>query len=249
MLLGVTSVTLPDLSVENILELAEKNSLTVIEWDEAHIKRGDAPGAEAVYEKTAAKGIQIAAYHSVFDVQKASEWTFSQVLEVAEALHTDAVVLSLGTKGNGTEDLLMSLAEKVQSLADLAAARNITVCFAYHRDTLLEDYIKTGRFLETVNRKNVRLIWQPNRTSSLIYNIFDLKMLAPYVHHVYVSYKESSEGCSTIMEGKDEWQQYLKVLKGQASGTLLFKDCDIAEFDSECALMREWMSDIFTSGC
>lgn len=246
MLLGVTSITLPELSVDTILELAEKNSLAVIEWDEAHVKRGDLPEIKAIYEKCAAKGIQIAAYHSSFDVQKASEWTFSQVLETAEALHTDTVVLSPGPKGNGTEDQLMSLAEKVQNLADLAEKRKITICFVYHRDTLLEDYIKTGRFLETVNRANVRLIWQPNRTSSLIYNIFDLKMLAPYVHHVYVSYKESSEGCTTIMEGKDEWQQYLKVLKGQASGTLLFKDCDISEFDSECALMREWMSGIFT---
>ncbi|MBE7035740.1 MAG: hypothetical protein E7403_00410 [Ruminococcaceae bacterium] len=246
MLLGVTTVTLPELSVEEILVLAEKNSLAVMELDEEHVKRGNIAAAEAVYEKTQAKGIQIVAYYSAFDVQHASEWTFSQVLETAETLHTDAVVLSLGTSANGTEEVLMNLTEKVQNLADMASKRNIKICFTYHRDTLLEDYIKTGRFLDAVKRENVRLIWQPNRTSSLIYNIFDLKMLAPYVHHVYVSYKESSEGCTTIMEGKDEWQQYLKVLKGQASGALLFKDCDIEEFNSECLLMREWMSGIFT---
>ena len=247
MLLGVTSVTLTELSVDEILTLAEKNMLDVIEWDETHVMGGKIAEAETVYEKTRAKGIQIAAYHSCFDVWHTSEWTFSQVLETAEALHTEAVVLSLGTKGNGTEEILMSLVEKVQNLADMAAERKITVCFSYHRETLLEDYIKTSRFLEAVNRKNVRLTWQPNRTSSLIYNIFDLKMLAPYVHHVYVSYKESSEGCTTILEGKDEWQQYLKVLKGQVSGTVLFKDCDMIDFDSECTLMQEWMSEIFTA--
>lgn len=245
MQLGVTSVTLTELSIEEILELAAQNSLAVIEWGEAHVIRGHIQEAEAVYQKTLAKGLQIVAYHSTFDVQHTSEWTFSQVLETAEALHTETVVLSLGAQTNEAEDRLMSLVEKVQNLADMADSRKIRICFVYHRTTLLEDYIKTSQFLEAVNRDNVRLIWQPNRTSSLIYNIFDLKTLAPYVHHVYISYKESSEGYTTIIEGKDEWQQYLKVLKGQASGTLLFKDCDISEFDSECTLMREWISGIF----
>lgn len=248
MQLGLTSVTMPTLTVEAILQMAKANSLEVIEWSEQHVKHGDIKKAEAVGEQTKAAGLKVVAYHAAFDIQQATESEFSKVLETAVGLGTDTVILSAGAKSaeHLSDEKLMCLAEKVQHFVDVAADKKMTLCFIYSRDTLLDDYVFANRFLDALGRENVRLSWQPSRTSSLIYNIFDLKMLAPFVHHVYISYVEASEGCTTMLECKDEWQQYLKVLKGQTSNIFLFKDCDIEAFDTECNLMKDWIAGIYT---
>ena len=143
------------------------------------------------------------------------------------------------------DDALDTLAHAMQHLAALAEAHSLTLCLSYRRGSVLEDYIRTTRFMELVAHKNVFVSWQPNRTSSLIYNIFELKMLAPFVRLVYVSYLDAAARYTPIIEGKDEWQQYLKVLKTSAKGgTLLFRDCKVEDFESECALMQEWVTDI-----
>ena len=41
MVLGLTSVTLLELTVDMILRLAHDNKLTVIEWSERHLRHGD----------------------------------------------------------------------------------------------------------------------------------------------------------------------------------------------------------------
>ncbi len=247
MQLGLTSLSMPELSVDAIIKLAKDNGLSAIEWSEKHIKQGDVKTALSVNRKSKASGLNIVAYHSDFDVQNALETSFAEVLQTAKALDTDTIILSAGVPNNDlkTEDRLQNLSAKVPHLADMALAQNMVLCFAYSQNTILEDYIHTAQFLSAVKRDNVRLSWQPSRISSLIYNIFDLKMLASFVQHVYISYMEASEGCTTMIESKDEWQQYLKVLKGHESSLLLFRDFDVTCFHAECQLMREWIADIY----
>lgn len=245
MLLGMTSVTLHESSIDDIVHLAKNNNLQAIEWDESHVKRGQIAEAEAVRKKSAQAALRITAYSTDFNIHSDSEWFFSKVLETAAALGTDTITLTIEKPSlpEDTGGVSAPLIAKVQNLADLAASAKMKLCFAYRRGSLLEDYIHTGRFIEAISRQNVYISWQPNRTSSLIYNIFELKTLAPFVHHVYVSYPDADSGYTPIIEGKDEWHQYLKVLHGKPNGTLLFKDCNIAGFSSECALMQEWVAE------
>lgn len=246
MVLGLTSVTLLELTVDMILRLAHDNKLTVIEWSERHLRHGDTAEAARLKKLSENAGLTIAAYHPDFDICGGSDAEFEAILDTAAALGTDTVSLTIASgSGENPDDALDTLAHAMQHLAALAEAHSLTLCLSYRRGSVLEDYIRTTRFMELVAHKNVFVSWQPNRTSSLIYNIFELKMLAPFVRLVYVSYLDAAARYTPIIEGKDEWQQYLKVLKTSAKGgTLLFRDCKVEDFGSECALMQEWVTDI-----
>lgn len=246
MVLGLTSVTFLELTVDMILRLAHDNKLKVIEWSERHIRHGQLEEAQKLQKLSKEVGLTIAAYSPNFNVSADSDAEFIKILETAKALGTDTLSLVVYTeKDEDPEDALLHLVSRVRYLAGLAEKQGINLCFSYRRGTILEDYIRTTQFMELVDRKNVSVSWQPNRTSSLIYNIFELKMLAPYVQLVYVSYLDAASRYTPIIEGKDEWQQYLKVLKTTGrNGTLLFRDCKVEDFQSECALMQEWLTDI-----
>ncbi len=247
MQLGLTSLSLPEHSVDAVIKLAKENGLSVIEWSTKHILPGDVKTALSISRQSKAAGLEIVAYHSDFDVPNALEADFKKVLETANALDTDTIILSAGVpnKDLKIEEHLQNLSLKAQCLADMALSQNMILCFAYNQNTILENYIHTAQFLRAVKGDHVRLSWQPSRSSSLIYNIFDLKMLASFVQHVYISYPETSKGFTTMLESKDEWQQYLKVLKGHKGNFLLFKDFDITCFPAECKLMREWIADVY----
>lgn len=233
MVLGLTSVTFLELTVDMILRLAHDNKLKVIEWSERHIRHGQLEEAQKLQKLSKEVGLTIAAYSPNFNVSADSDAEFIKILETAKALGTDTLSLVVYTeKDEDPEDALLHLVSRVRYLAGLAEKQGINLCFSYRRGTILEDYIRTTQFMELVDRKNVSVSWQPNRTSSLIYNIFELKMLA-------------ASRYTPIIEGKDEWQQYLKVLKTTGrNGTLLFRDCKVEDFQSECALMQEWLTDI-----
>lgn len=248
MLLGLASVTLEHLTVDNILDIAAKNGLMALEWSESHVQRGHIAEAERLRKLTEEQGMRTTSYSTFFDVMADRPETFNSVLETAEALGTDTVVLAIGRKsdGNATEEAWAALTDGSRRLSRLAAQQGIRLCFAYRRGCYLEDYMRVAQFIETVG-DNAFICWEPNRTTSLIYNIFELKMLVPFVYQVYVSSPDAPTRYTPIIEGKDEWQQYLKVLKSKENGVLLFKGCDVADFDSECALMRKWVHDAYSA--
>ncbi len=246
MVLGLTSVTFLELTVDTILRLAHDNRLKVIEWSERHLPHGQLAEAQRLRQLSEAAGLTIAAYSPDFNVSVGSDAEFNEILETAKALGTDTLSLIVSSeKDIDPDEALLGLVSRVRYLAGLAENQGIKLCFSYRRGSILEDYIRTTQFMELVDRSNVFVSWQPNRTSSLIYNIFELKMLAPFVRMVYVSYLDAAARYTPIIEGKDEWQQYLKVLKTTGrTGMLLVRDCKVEDFQSECALMQEWLMDI-----
>ncbi len=243
MQLGITSIAFEKMSVDEILSVVKQNQLTAIEWSEKHVLPGDFAEAKRIDSFLKEVNAKTVSYHASFCPHADPPDKFTDILETAKNLGTDTVTLDAAPRMTEGEDpdSLLSFAQEASKLADIASAENIRLCFSCAGGTMLDTYIHITHFMEIVDRKNIFINWQPNRTSSLIYNIYELKMLVPFIHLVYVLYAEASEECTHIIEGKDEWQQYLKVLTGSECSALLFKNSSKENFSAECTLMREWI--------
>lgn len=241
MLLGISSDMLDTLTVDDVITFATKNSLVAIEWSDQHIPCGHVSEAERVATLLQRAGIGSLSYQPAYDSMTGSAIEFDDILQTAKALKTSTITLKplIPTENSGME----AYVQVVQALADQAAKFDCDLCLSCCSNSLLDSYVHINRFLKLVDRKSVSVNWQPNRTSSLLYNIYELKMLAPYVHHVYIVYTDPAEQhAAPIVEGQDEWQQYLKVLRGSGQA-LLFKHYLPDSFSSECRLMQDWIEE------
>ena len=239
MLLGITSDMLNSLTADEIILLAKKHQLTAVEWNDRHIPIGNIAEAKRIASLAQNAGIKSLGYQPSYNPMADNSLQFEDILQTAVALQTSVITLSpfLHTEKNDLTDYI----EAVQKLADIAATADCEICLSCCADSYLDSYIHIHQFIKQVNRLSVSVNWQPNRTSSLLYNIYELKMLAPYVHHVYIVYSDPSEQhAAPIVEGQDEWQQYLKVLSGNGKA-LLFKHYLPESFSSECSLMQDWI--------
>ncbi len=243
MQVGITSIAFEKMSVDEILSEMKQNQLTAVEWSEQHVVPGETAEADRICQKLNEANATAVSYRVSFCPLRQTDDEFLDILKTAKALGTDTVTLNAAPRLSEGEDTdgLLAFAQAAARLADIAEAENFRLCFSCAGGTLLDTYVHITHFMEIVDRKNVFINWQPNRTSSLIYNIYELKMLVPFIHLAYVLYAEASEECTHIIEGKDEWQQYLKVLTGSECSALLFKSCSKENFSAECALMREWI--------
>ena len=244
--LGLAASAFCSLSAEKIIDLACKNGLTVLEWDDEHIPFNHIDEAKRIRSLTEEQGLKTVSYASAFAVMGEKQENFEFVLQTAQALGTDTVCLrtEIPDTAEKTEETTRRLGERIARLADMAGALGIKLCLFCQRDTIFDDYRRAVQLMELIGRENVFLNWQPKLSTSLIFNIFELKMLKEHVHHVYIAYSDSEACHSLLVEEKDEWQQYIKVLKEKNDRALLFRGCSVHSFRQDCALLRDWVLEI-----
>ncbi|MBR6728629.1 MAG: TIM barrel protein [Clostridia bacterium] len=246
--LGLSASAFCSLPAEKVIDLACQNGLTVLEWNDEHIPFDNIEEAARIQRLTEEKGLKTVSYASKFPVMDEKPEAFEAVLQIAQTLGTDTICLR--TELPDTEDkkeqeeATKKLAESIAHLADMAGKIGIKLCIFCLQDTIFDDYRRAVQLMELVGRPNVFLNWQPKLSTSLIFNIFELKMLKEHVHHVYIAYTDSDSRHSLLVEEKDEWQQYIKVLKEKKERALLFRACSAHSFREDCALLRDWVLEI-----
>lgn len=228
MRLGLVSTTFRQLEAEDIIKFAKKMKIDAIEWSaDKHVTAGDLRRAEQVRELCCDADVAIAAYGSLYHVGATDSpaASFAAVLQTAKALSAGNIRVWAGVKPSdkaGDEDLMRFLHE-ARLIADMAGEEGMTLSFEYHPNTLFDNYIIVNGLLDKMARSNVRLNWQPNQTTSMIYNIYELKMLLRHIQNVHVFYRSALNECLPLIEGKDSWQQYIKILKTNDDRVLLLE--------------------------
>ncbi len=239
--LGLAAVTFLGQVADALIDKAQKDGLCALEWSYLQIPAGADEEAARVCQKAKEAGIVSVSYRTDFSVCKQEAAEFLSVLETAEALGTDTVVLEV--KLNLTEaeisEAIICFANKTKALAKMAAEKNMKICLAYRQEVVFDDYIRVKQLMETVDSENVFLNWQPKLTSSLIYNIYELKMLLKYVQNVYIACAKPE----VLIESKDEWQQYMMVLTDKEGRALLFKENESGTLNAACALVKNWVTE------
>jgi 3-dehydroshikimate dehydratase len=144
--LGLCSVTLRALGVEEVVAVAARAGLECIEWGgDVHVPAGDFEAARRARAATEAAGLRVASYGSYWRCAG----DFDGVLASARELGAPRVRIWAGTSG----DPLMEVAAAAR-----AAAARIDVAFEFHAGTLTEE-LDTA--LALIEASGVPSYWQP----------------------------------------------------------------------------------------
>ncbi len=246
MVLAVSSHAFSQLSVLEILTKTSDNGITAIEWCDCHLPIGEIATAERLRLLMEKDGMHTLSYRVSQTYEVMSDEAFDQILQTAKALGTNCITLFYDKDQFPKKELSAepALIQAAQHMADMAKACGMTLCFASKGQSLFRDYLAVTEFMKTLNRENVSIHWQPNGVSSLIYNLFELKMLSPFIRSAYVALCDSPEEQPLLIEGQDEWQQYLKVLGSVNAKYILLQNPRIEEFSSDCRMMQDWMEKV-----
>jgi len=215
---GLTSVTFRNLDYSEIIKLVKKNNLHGIEWGgDIHCPPGDIKRAKEIRECCNKENLRIFSYGSYIYAGKLQdpESDFKDVLDTAISLGADIIRIWAGNKSpahSSDEDIKKVISQTI-SVCDMAKPYNIIIAFEYHRNTLTENAASALKLLKEINRTNFALYWQPNPDISFQENKHELEILCPFVISVHLFHWAKSGERLPLIEGKNQWKEYLEVLK------------------------------------
>jgi 3-dehydroshikimate dehydratase len=219
--LGLCSVTLRALSVDEVVEVAAGAGLSCIEWGaDVHVPPGDLDAARRAREATVAAGLRVASYGSYWRCAG----PFDAVLASARELGAPRVRVWAGTSESSLPDVAAAARE---------AAREIPLAFEFHSGTLTED-IDTA--LELVAKSGVPCYWQPPQDMPEDVALAGLRRLPPPpAVHVFSWWPGSTR--RRLRERRELWRAVFGIVT-QGDALLEFVPGDdpalIAEEAEEC---------------
>lgn len=163
---GIVSATFRDKTADDIIRLCKEAGLEAVEWSEnAHVMPDDPEGAAALYEKTKAAGLSVAAYGSYFRLGQNDdpETAFRASIRSAAALHAPLIRIWAGTKPSAevSGGERKKMAAETRTVCEIAAEYDIKVAMEWHKNTLTDTNESAMAFLEEVNHENLYCLWQP----------------------------------------------------------------------------------------
>ncbi|MCD4699512.1 MAG: sugar phosphate isomerase/epimerase [Phycisphaerae bacterium] len=230
---GLVSVTLRQLSPEEIVDLVAEAGLDGIEWGgDIHVPHGDTKRAGEVRKMTADAGLTVAAYGSYYKVgHEKDSIPFKSVVDTAVELGAPTIRVWPGKKGSAdvADEYRSLVVQDSQRIADLAARAGITVSYEFHPNTLTDTNESTVKLLEEVANDNIRTYWQPPSELEVEHSLEGLRAISPWLTNVHTYYCDKETGESLpLAEGEDAWDRYLPI---------------IAETDGEHYVMLEFVRD------
>lgn len=189
---GLCSITLKTAAPADILRLCTETGLRAIEWwAGGHVLPGDTATAERIGHLTRSAGLQVAAYGSYYrtGVSETSGMPFAPIIDAAAALGAPTIRIWAGAKSTrdaSPADIDTIVADTLR-IADLAAARGLTLTFEFHGGTLTDSGENALRFSRLVPHPALRFSWQPPHGFSVPESLATLEGLRPRLStlHVY----------------------------------------------------------------
>ncbi len=203
---GMTSLTLKNKPVAEVIRLAKEAGLDGIEWgvSDGHMPLGDAERAAMIRKLSEENGIEIFSLGSYCYMETKEEC--DQALETAVLLGAPIIRIWAGKNAPADCDdaYRQLIVENTIYMADRAAKYNIVLGFEYHPWTLTETCDEAFWLIEAVNRENVGLYWQPQSNLSLEENIRDRnRVLDVCVGNMHVQNYNEKDGYQLLSEFKE----------------------------------------------
>lgn len=213
-MIGMTSVTFRNNSVEEIIALCKESYIECIEWGgDIHVPPNNIENAERVGELTRNAGIAVSSYGSYFKVGVNSVDDFKMVLAAANALNAPVIRVWCGDKGskNTNDDELLYYVSCLKEMCKLSKQYDITIACEFHNNTY-NDSAKTA--LELINQvdcDNFKTYWQTLNYNQIDYE--NLKALNKNIVNIHV-FSWNKQGKRYALKKKYKiWQDYIKLSK------------------------------------
>lgn len=210
---GMVSATFRGETPERIIELCREAGLKAVEWSEnAHVNPDDPKGAAALYEKTKAAGLDVAAYGSYYRLgeQQDPEEVFARSLRSAAALRAPVIRIWAGAKPSDqvTKQERKALAKEAALVGEMAEKEGIKIGFEWHKNTLTDTNESAMELLKQADQKNLYCLWQPTVALTMDQRVEGLDLLGDRLLNLHVYYWLEGKR-RPFQEGLDEWARYL----------------------------------------
>jgi sugar phosphate isomerase/epimerase len=241
---GLVSVTFRQLSPEEIVQLARKNGLELIEWGgDVHVPPGDISRAAQVRTVTRDAGLGVAAYGSYYriGVSEAEGLSFANVLKTAAELGAPVIRVWAGNKGSDVADdtVWESVIDDARRIAAMAAAEGIKVALEFHGNTLNDTPAASRQLWHRLEGVGLLSLWQPLPTLNRADQDKSLMEVLPRLSHVHVFQWRPGPPITRhrLEEGRSEWSEWLSVI--QKSGRQIPALLEFVENDDPALLPVE----------
>jgi sugar phosphate isomerase/epimerase len=211
-MIGLTSVTFRNKTIEEIIAFSKANAIEGIEWGgDIHVPPNDSTNAAEVGNKTREAGLQVFSYGSYFCLGKGMD--IVPVLQTAKALGTNRVRIWAGKVASIliSNESRHNLVQEAQSIAAIADTYGIELCFEYHRDSLTDCARSAKLLIEEIGKKNVFLYWQPNPELGEREKREEILLLKHLVKTIHCFYWTGENTRHLLQEGSQYWERYLSL--------------------------------------
>jgi sugar phosphate isomerase/epimerase len=212
-MIGLTSITFRNKSIDEVIDFAKKSGAEAIEWgSDVHVPQGNIEAAIEVEQKCKKEGISICSYGSYYKLGENQD--FKPYLDSAIALNTSRIRIWAGTRGSDkiSDRERVLLIEECQEIAEKAAIYEIELCFEYHRKTLTDNKDSAYKLIHEIDRDNVFLYWQPNPEVSEAEKLEEIELLRKYIKCVHFFNWSGKNTRHLMSEGLDSWREYIKAI-------------------------------------
>ncbi len=210
---GLCSVTCRALQWRDVVALAARHRVRVIEWGgDIHLPPGELGQARQIRAECEARSIIPFSYGSYVRAgNKNALEDFRTALETASALGAQNIRVWAGTakrQDSGEEDLSIA-ANDLREMACQAADKGVSVSVEYHRNSLTEEAEDAVALLTEANHPNLYSYWQPVPGRGIERWLEELKTLAPFLGDLHVFHWVKAVGGQErrpLGEGGGYWQ-------------------------------------------
>lgn len=162
---GICSVTLKEHTPQQIIDFLVETGLDAVEWwGGEHVPPGEAETAAEVGRLTRAAVKVVASYGSYYKVglSPADGLSFESVLVSAQALGAPTIRVWAGAKNREdcSADEIEAVLADARRIADLAAAKGVSITFEFHGGSLTNSNANTARLSKELDHSNIFFSWQ-----------------------------------------------------------------------------------------
>ena len=166
-MIGITSVTFRNKSIEEVVDICTKANIKAIEWGgDIHVKPGDIEAANKARELCEKANIKCASYGSYFFLGKNKVEDFKPMVEVAKALGVKYIRIIAGdwtinrTSNEFTTDEVEGMIKDLKEMVKMVEDSDIVIASEFHPHTF-NDTAKTAKLLlNAVNSEHYKTYWQ-----------------------------------------------------------------------------------------
>ncbi len=209
---GLVSVSFREKSPSEIIKAAKAAGLGCIEWgSDVHAPCNDTQRLIQIKDECHQNGIHCCSYGTYFRIGQTPTDEIYAYIRAAKLLGANILRIWAGNKNSGEYTRLEKQAffAECATLANIAERENVVLCLECHSGTFTDCLSGWTELFSKVDSHCFKTYWQPNQFKSFAENLAYAGAVAHKTAVIHAFHWRDTDKFPLI-EGKCEWQAYLK---------------------------------------